>query len=255
MRSALPISHWDLRGVAILALVGLLASALPLPSWLRFVLLLPLVLLLPGYGITAATFVRPLPHAESTVYAIAFSFCAVILGGVVTQLLVPLSTAVWALLLTAITLGACLLAARRRGRAGVPAPARPSLPAIGLPAAAVFLLALGIAGWSVLLATDGAHDQADAARFTSLWIVPEAEEDGILVGVENQQGAETGYQLVVSAEGTGKTRRIPLDLADGETRTIELGSWAAPEEDETVAKLYREGRFLRQVRLSPELIS
>lgn len=254
MRSPLRTLPWDLRNVALWALVALAASALPLPSWLRFVLLLPLVLFLPGYAITAAAFPRGVPHAETIVYALAFSLCAAILGGVLTQVLLPLTAAVWALLLTAITLLACLVAAGRRGLGGIPSPGRPSLPSVGAPAAALAALALALTAWSVVLATDGAHDQADAARFTSLWIdsIPGEEGDGVVVGVENQESAETSYKLVVTARGEGKARRIGLRLADGQTRTVELGLWSDPAPKGTVAKLYRDGELYRQVRLSPE---
>jgi hypothetical protein len=254
MKPSLRTVPWDLRAVALLALVGLLATAVPLPSALRLVLLLPLVLVLPGYAIASATFPRPLPPSENLVYSLAFSLCTAILGGVLVQVLVPLTPSVWALLLTGLTLLAVAVAAVRRNRQAIGATPLPSLPWIGFPAVVLFALAIGVAGWSVILATDGAHDQADAARFTSLWMVPRAAEDGggAVVGVENQQGAESRYQLLVRARGEKKERRIPLELDDGEVRTIELGAWATPSGKGTVAKLYRDGRLHRQVRLSAE---
>jgi hypothetical protein len=253
MRSRLRTVSWDLRAVALLALTGLTATALPLPASLRLVLLAPLVLVLPGYAIAAATFPRPLPPSENVVFSLAFSLCTAILGGVLVQVLLPLTPAVWALLLTGLTLAAAAVAAVRRERQEIRV-APPALPWVGVPAVVLFVLAIGIAGWSVVLATDGAHDQADAARFTSLWMVPRAAEDGggAVVGIENQQGAESRYQLLVRARGEKKSRRIPLELEDGEVRTIEVGAWATPGGKGTVAKLYRDGELHRQVRLSPE---
>lgn len=242
----------DLRPVVWWALATLVVLPLPAPVWLRIVVFLPLVLVLPGYALTAAVLPTRPPLAETLVYTVAFSFCAAAAGGVLTQLVLPLGRAAWGLLLVAITLIAALIADRReRERDRRREPLRLRLP--GAAATLMLAAALTISCASVVVATDGAHDDAADTHFSGLWIVPSpgpGGEAGATVGVRNQEGSATSYALVVT-NGDGRERRFSMDLPDGATRTFSLGPWAEAGPRPTVATLNLDTGPIRSVHLDP----
>jgi hypothetical protein len=242
----------DLRPVVWWALATLVVRPLPTPVWLQVVVFGPLVLVLPGYALTAAVLPTRPPLAETLVYTIVFSFCAAAAGGVLTQLVLPLSRTVWGLLLVAITLLAALVADRRdRERDRRRPPLRLPLP--GAAATLTLAAALTICCASVVLATDGAHDDDAGAHFSGLWIVPSrgpGGEFGATVGVRNQEGSSTAYAVVVT-NGDGRERMWSIDLPDGATRTFSLGPWAEPGPRPTVATLHLDTGPIRSVHLDP----
>jgi hypothetical protein len=256
MSAALSSLPRDLRVVAALAVLASAVSFLPIEPWLQFVVALPLILVLPGYAIGAALFPRrDLPLEETVVYAIAFSLAAVAIGGVLAQLVVALDRTTWSLLLTAITLAAIVVAELRRGTGQAGQPTVAALRPIGALATVLLLTAFGLAAWSVALATDGAHDQAAESRFSSLWIVPNRNPavGGARVGVENEEGEDATYELLVR-EGDEEVGRWPIELADGESwQTVLTGSALSPPAA-IAAELYRDGDLYRRAYLRPEEI-
>jgi hypothetical protein len=246
----------DLWITALFTLLAVPASWLPIGSWLELLVMLPLVLVLPGYALTAAIFPgREVPFEERLVYTIVFSVAAVAIGGVLLQLILPLNRTTWPLLLAAITCVAVAVAAERREPQGSARPAGSVPKRIDMPTVALLAVAVAVAGWSIHLATEGAHEQAARSHFTSLWIVPSEDDEGVagaMVGIENEEGHPTSYELVVRQ---GPARRGPwlVDLADGESRRVELGPWAAGG-SRVAADLYHEGRLYRRAYLNAKEI-
>lgn len=253
MSGGRPFRPGELRIVAALTLLAWAATLLPLPNWLQAATALPLVLVLPGYAIASALFPsHELPREELVVYAITFSVAAAAIGGVLAQLVVPLDETTWPLLLAGIALAATTVAARRRQSRyyAERQPAAPQSP-IGVLASALLVAALGVAAWSVVLATDGARQQAAEARFTSLWIAPDrGPVGGVAVGVENEEGEAAEY-LVVLRAGDEELARWTVRLADSRSWTTEVPRTVLPEGAQAVAELYRDGRLRRRVYLRP----
>jgi hypothetical protein len=249
MSEALRFLPRDLRLVASLAVLAAAVSFLPIEPWLQLIVTLPLILVFPGYAIASAVFSkRDLPLEEVTVYTIAFSLAAVAIGGLLLQLVAPLDETTWPLLLTAITLAAIAVAELREKQK--PRSFDISLQPIGAFATVLFLAAFGLAAWSIALATDGAHDQAAESRFTSLWIVPDGAGGGATVGVEDEEGSETSYELLVR-EGSVEVGRWQIELTDGESWQADLPKSILQRPTATVAELYRDGDLYRRTYLKP----
>lgn len=244
-------SSLDLKAVAVWAGAGLLAAILDLDPAVRTVLLAPLVLFLPGYALCAGLFTRDaIEPGERLVYSVAASAALAVLGGILVQTATGLDRGVWAVLLAAITLSLTLVAYRRRDEAPRPERgplARPLHLGFGLLALAI---ALGIAAWSVSIASSGARDEQGRASFTSLWILP-AGSGAVTVGVSSHQSGDASYRLRVS-DGVGTLRELELTLAPGETREQVVRTPASAGSGPVEAELLREGRVYRRTYLNRE---
>jgi len=200
----------DLLLVGVLALVGGLAALSPLPSWLQFVLLAPLALVLPGYALSFALFPSgTLALLERCVYVFVFSLSAAAIGGMIVQLTLALDRTAWVLLEVAITLGAVAIALRRRALLPIQLRGQTTTgptedrrqAGFGAIAAIAFAGAAALAVFAVATASDGVHEQRARQVFASLWAVPGAAADGrapVRVGVWNH-GAPSSYRLQVSS--------------------------------------------------------
>src|SRR5947209_13497361 len=107
----------DILVVIILSIIALVLAFIAPADWLPFrILTLPLVLLLPGYALTSALLPRQtLGIAERLLLSLGLSLTIVILGGLVlNQTPFGLAKSSWAVLLTGITLSACIVAFIRR---------------------------------------------------------------------------------------------------------------------------------------------
>jgi hypothetical protein len=201
----------DLLLVVLLALVGALAALLPLPSWLQFILLAPLALVLPGYALSSALFPPgTLAPLERCVYVFVFSLSVAAIGGMVVQLALALDRTAWVLLELAATLAAVAIALRRRALLpiqlrgeGSPSPSGRRRRAGFGPGAVIALAgAAALAIFAVATASDGVHEQRARQVFVSLWALPGEAAAGQLapvrVGIWNH-GAPSAYRLQVSA--------------------------------------------------------
>ena len=218
----------DRRSVDIITVVtiSVVASAVvfvvpPDAGWGRIVTL-PLVLVLPGYALTAATFAkRPLGIPERIVLSLGLSLVLVIVGGLLLNWTpFGLSAVSWTVLLSSLTLGSCLVAlARRRGHSL----AAPDWSEIGrggwTPRQSLLLgLAAVIAIGAIALSNVGAQRQTSAG-FTQLWIRPTdgtATDSTIRLGVSNMESTAMQYRLVVSVDAKVVKVWPAIDLAPHE---------------------------------------
>lgn len=234
--------HGDLRLVAALTLLcALLALLIPVDG-VALVFAVPLVLVLPGYAITAASFARRrLAWPQFLLLSIALSLATLVLGSLLLNYLGGIHPLSWALLLVLVVFAACRVAAVRRDKTSV----GPSWPRPRLRGLEVAMVLGGAAATVVaIVLSSSTVPVGDAIGYTQLWVLPEAGSDGreVQVGVRSQQQVSTDFDLRVRI-GTEALVRRSFRLAPGETRLVKLR--APPGSEGTVpviATLLRHNR-------------
>ena len=231
---------------AIAALLALFFDSGPVTA----IALLPLVLFLPGYAISAALLAPGSISRElRLVLALALSVCAATLGGVVLQIFVGLDRGAFVALLATETLAASAIALRRGDRRQPPPVAWPRLPGWSIVAFAA-ALALGIA--SISIASSGADEQLAKDRFSALWLLPRGTPGTppagtpVEVGVENHEGESTAYELRLT-QGGAPVREWRFDLSQGEEWDAKLTYEDVTRSKPIVAELFKDGRAYRRV--------
>lgn len=252
-------SSLDLLGALALAAAGLAAALIPLPTWLRVLLLAPLVLAVSGYAVLAALFVeKKLSPPERAVYAVGLSIAVAVLGGIVVQSAIGLDRTAWAVLTAAVTAAAALLAEWRRGKhpaAALNANVRragPRLPLPGLLSVLSIAAAVAVAAVAIAISSAGARREAAAYQFTALWVQPTARATGagqaVAIGVDNHQGAVERYRLVAKQGKATMTNR-QLVLTDAGRYRLRLPVDPISAADPVVVSLERNGEIFRHVYL------
>jgi uncharacterized membrane protein len=200
---------------------------------LRAVLAVALVLVLPGYALTAALFpTRSLGLPERLLLAVALSVSIAIVGGLVLNgVAIRLHERSWVTLLASVTTAAALVATfRSRDAAPRSQPrewARPS--AYQLAAFAVALLLLGGATALGRAPLRAKH----VAGYTALWLV---QSDGDLaLGVRSGEQGATSYRVEMRVHDL-VTRRWSFRLTPGKTWQLRV---RRPGQGPVVASLYR----------------
>lgn len=214
-------------------------------SWL----LVPLILLLPGYAIAALAFppgtVSP---AERGVYAVALGVAVAAVGGLVLQLAIGLDRASWAALLLVVT-AVCAAQGVRLGRYSRPRPPRLPWP---LPfVVAAFAAAALVTVLAIVSARDGVLEARAESRFTDFWMAPARPAGAgpaktFAVGVRSHQGRASRYVVRVSADGRLLARREVM-LSPGEQRV--WGFMVPTGASRIVASLRRDGGANRNLDL------
>ncbi len=249
------VERRDIAVAGAIAVASLLLMALPLDGLLKSLALVPLVLFLPGYALSAAMFPpATLARGERLVYSVALSVCAAALGGLIWQLAFGLGRTVWACMLAAITLAGCAVAYRRRATLSADRlKPSPFLPRLDVPTALTALIALVLAVVAVRTAIDGLRDERAAAHFTALWVAPQADgSDGVEIGITNHQGAVHEYSVVV--DGAGKTiRKWQGRLGSREDKRVILEPALIPSGARLIVSLYRDGVLYRRTKLQTEI--
>jgi len=246
----------DLALVIALALAALLVALLPAETWLSALLLVPLVLILPGYALAANFFApRTVSRIERAVYVVTLSIATVAIGGLLIQLVLGLNRGVWIAFLGAVTIGAALRALRRYPDRPLEWPAAVpwTLPVASL----AFLVAAVIAGLAIASAGDGLREAQSRIRFTDFWLVPAdaaavgASEEQLEVGLRSHEGRPSRFDLRVSLEGRVFLSRS-LRLRAGESWQRSFAAPEAPPGVPVVANLTRDGERYRRLDLVPE---
>ncbi len=231
--------RYDLALAAGLALVAIAFALMGLKiPLLSGPLAAVLVLLLPGYALTAAIYPWPtLGLPERALLSLGLSLTLSALSGLLLNLLPGgLSRVGWTLLLAALTLAACAIAQVRRGRRprrALPGPG----PGPGWRNSLRYAPALLVLGSAFGVAVTGALNEPKAG-FTQLWMLPvSAESRTVQLGVRNSESAPTGYRLELRVAGQRVEQWEQLRLAPGESwetrATLPEAGWAE-------AVLYRE---------------
>jgi uncharacterized membrane protein len=245
----------DLALVAALAFAGLLAAVLQAPVVVRAVLLVPLVLVLPGYAIAANLFARgTIGPIERAVYSITLSIAVVAVGGLLIQLVLDLDRDVWAVFLAAVTIYAAL---RLRGESPGEPIAWPQAIPWPLPVATVaFVLAGVIAGLAIASAGEGLREAQAKIRFTDFWLLPDGAGPlasggtRLRVGLRSHEGRPVRFGLQLSRDGRTIARRS-LRLRAGEEWTRTFVVPEAPRGVPVLASLAREGQPYRRLDVVP----
>ncbi len=243
----------DLTAVLACTAVGFAVALSPASGPARDAVLLPLVLILPGYALTCALFLPGEIRLDlRLVLSVAFSVGVSAVGGLIVQLAIPLDRPVWATLLALVTVLASVVALRRRD--GMPADTeQPTLriPRIGVVSLLAMLAAVGIGGWAIAIATEGAHRQADDAHFSSLWLVPvgpSQTSSPVNVGVSNHEGRTAAYSLSVMRGGR-TIRQWRLRLEANQDWQAQLAAEAISGAGPLTARLDHGGRRYHRVAL------
>jgi uncharacterized membrane protein len=240
----------DLVLVVALACAGFLVALLSAPVWLRSVLLVPLVLILPGYALAANLFApRSVSPGERSVYVVVLSIAVAALGGLIVQLAIGLDRRSWAVLLATVTVLAAVRGIRETPREPAPVPAMPWRPAL---VAAAFLIASLIAGLAIASAGDGLHEAQSKIRFTAFWLLPSLGAEGatVVVGARSHEGRPTDYELRLRQGGRSLASE-DLTLVAGERWERSYPVTAAPSGETVTATLLREHRPYRRLDLTP----
>lgn len=254
-------SSIDILAVIALTLIAIILALLVPASNVAFrVLALPLVLVLPGYALTSALFVRQaLGITERILFSLAVSLIVVIAGGLLLNLTpFGLQAGSWAVLTGTITLAACAVAlARRRGQ-NVSAPEwlRDRRFSLTFPQGLLLGLAALITCAAVALSIIGAQEQPYPG-FTQLWILPASgahAQHSVLLGVKNMEKTAMDYRLVLHAGSKVIQQWSSIDLKPGENweATVAIKQTGKVGPTQVEAALYRDtapGTIYRHVDL------
>lgn len=253
----------DLVVTAAASLASLILIAMPFGGLVKGIVLLPMVLVLPGYALAAA--VAPpasLSRAERTVYVVALSVSAAALGGLVWQFAFDLNRETWALLLASITLAGCAIAERKRRRTRQtqtgdrkrPQPQRgsrerSSLSRRELPTVLTALIGVAAAIVAIVITVDGLQDQRAESNYSALWVVPPTPNSGAVeVGILNHQGSPHLYRLEIENEGRTIQDWEGRIGARGRKRVL-LSPATVPPGTQLTVSLYRDGLLYRRTEL------
>jgi len=236
--------YLDFLVVAAIAVLALAAVLLQLNDWLRAVLSLPLVLVLPGYALAAALFPsEEISGQERLLFTFGGSLAIGVLGGLLLNL-APwgLNPPSWTVLLVAVTLVTTLVALVRRSRAGGATEARAGRwrirvsPLQGALLAAAVLVAAGAVG----VAQAGASQQPEPS-FTQLWLLsaPEQGQASARLGFQSFEKSPANYRVQVK-EGNSVLREWDgIELKPGEKWETSLTLPTKTQSGAITAELFR----------------
>lgn len=211
---------------------------------------LPLVLILPGYALTAALFPEgSLGRGETLASSLGLSLAADIVGGAILNMtsegLTPLS---WTVLLAGVALAGCVLAMLRRR--GQPAPTA-RLPALGLNGHATVFFMVSIAVIVVALIIVRDESLQPHTAFTELWAKPAAflGQTAFDVGVRNSESVRMEYRVEVRAGGVLVDEPALIVLTPGETwqKLLTFQTLVTGDVQVLLYRMDEPGRIYRQV--------
>jgi uncharacterized membrane protein len=213
------MTQWFKNNLAIATSIAVLMLflALTVPNTLRIILILPFVLVLPGFALTVLLFNREyLGIAERLLLSIGLS---VSLWALIAVLLnwtpwgLQRLTLWTAILVLVVPAAAVILISRRRHWVG----------AITLPAGPLFTtrqwFLMSLAALVTVVAIYVARapvQQQGFEGYTTFWIQPSRTPDLLSVGVNNDEFETTKYQIRFELNGTLRDGPI-LELQPGET--------------------------------------
>jgi len=235
--------HGDLITAALLAGIGALVVAVVPNVAVRIVFAVPLLLILPGYAVSAAVFGRGrpgVPHLLLLSFGLSLSTAA--LGGLLLDLLpFGLRSRSWSLFAVCVTWAACGIAVRRR--AGSPGSLRlPSRPRLRVWEAILLISAGLIAAGAVAFARTPLPAK-NVQGYTALWLLPVSDHDRSMLrlGVTSAELHQSTYRVEVREGQRLLYGRHNLSLQPGQTwqQTIEAPSDPVAGPTAVTARLYR----------------
>ncbi len=251
-RHGAPVDLYLTLGLTLVAMVC--AALVPVGDPLRTLIILPFLLVLPGYALTAALFPNQIGLAERLLLTLALSISVTVVSGLLLNLTAwGLQGTTWIVWLGGITIAACMLALARRQRYLTPNLAvNPGASAAWLPSAAATAIALVICGFALVLVRDGATQQSTA--FTQFWLMPdESSPPGIEVGIRNMETESMRYkvQLLVNNQVVKEWPTITLNNGEQWVDNLVLPpEWAhASSVDAVLYRLDKPDQVYRHVWL------
>jgi uncharacterized membrane protein len=202
-----------LAAIAItpVAMVAMLVPATPAP--VKVILGIVVVLVLPGYAVTAACIPDRSLRVRVPEYVcltLGVSLSITVVGGLLLEAIRRLDGITWSILLGGITLVASAVALKRRSvvdaRHPQPGQFSSALPDIGRMLRRglwLGLVVLMVAG-AFAISINGAVNQQRSQQSTQLWMLPSGTrgpEQRVQVGLTNMQPTTTSYNLEVLASG------------------------------------------------------
>jgi uncharacterized membrane protein len=240
-------SNRDISAACVWATAMMAAVAVGDSVFLRAILGLPMVFLVPGHTVLRAIGVKTASVPEHLAYAVGASLASGIAGGLVLNAIGFLTPLGWAIWFWAVTVGASLVAAGSRDA--------PAL--LPWPAGSVGIRGRHVAAFALaMLVTTGAYALAirDEARprqfqYTEFWMVPSAAGDRLAVGVRNVENKTVRFDVEITLDGHPFAVFRSLAMAPGAMWTREIPMPAAATAQKAEAKLYRpeDNRLYRSV--------
>lgn len=234
---------FDLVGSSIVACAAVAVAFAPgVPTVVRVLLGLPLVLVLPGYTLTALatpSLGRGRWGADKILFSLGTSISVAVLGGLVLNF-TPwgLERRSWSLLLAVFTIVAAMGAVvRRAGATGPPSAARRRAHAVPLLFCVVAAL---IASAAVGISRRGALQTDQQSTFSQLSMLPTSGNNDLRIDVTNHEGATQHYRIVLHAGNRQLSDFQGITLAAGDTwsRTVRMPT-NLPSRTRIEADLYR----------------
>lgn len=190
------------------------------------ILTLPLVLVLPGYAVMSAIFVRhPSGFPERLVLSLGLSVVIVVLSGLMLNFMtINLEARTWAIFLGCITLCASLVALMRQKENAISHPPRLI---VGFTLRSWLLLGLAaiVVISAVVVSSTEAAQQRNNEQFTQLWMLPingVGQKYMVRLGVNNMQSIEAQYALNMSVNGQTIRKWSTITLKPYETWAVTL---------------------------------
>ena len=208
--------------VTITLIAAILAFVVPSNIVPIRILALPLVLVLPGYALTSAIFLQHAPGiAERLLFSLGLSLVVVILGGLVLNWTPSgLRASSWIVLLTIITLTACIIALKRRRGQNITGSSSSGIGHVSFTFRQGLLLSLAalIACGAVALSIVGASQQPRPG-FTQLWILPASgvtnAKNTVHLGMNSMELTSMQYRLAINVDGKVVKQWPSIDLQPG----------------------------------------
>jgi hypothetical protein len=247
----MPRRSADLQVVCLAAALGVLAQTAALPVAPRTALGAPLLLLWPGYALTAALFPRwTLGWIERVIFSLGLSLMSGIIGAVVLNFTAwGLTAPAWTVLGAGVTLAASLVAAWRRRQLSADKPVLPTIAGGHLALMAVAaLMTVGAVGLS-----RAQLYRPDAQGYTMLWLVQDNESGPpqLRLGVRSAELTTQSYRLELTAGGVMVAEWPSFSVAPGQTWETTTLLAGLPEANKLLeARLYRNdepGTLYRRV--------
>jgi hypothetical protein len=235
----------DLLASAAAALMCAAVVVLVNVDAIRAVFAVPLCLILPGYAITVATFVRPRLGGQRTVMLTpALSLATLVLGALLLDA-VPggLRLASWTILLLLVVLGACAVAGIRRGGRSLRAERTWRLCIRSTDALWLVLALVGICG--ALALSRWPLPGKNASGYAQMWMLSNGTPaaPSVQIGVASNAQHPATYRIAL-VTGSGKPSVVEpsLTLAPGQQTaiTVPLTGIRGPQTIVT-AELFKDG--------------
>jgi uncharacterized membrane protein len=246
----------DLAAAAALAVLSaVVVTYVRDPTSVRALFAVLLLLVLPGYSVTALIFARHAVDWERhLLLAIALSISVSIVVALILNLTpLGLDAHTWAAALSAISCCACVVAAARRWDDVLPIIRRPRF---ALRDVVFFLVAALVLGYAVFLGRTPLSAK-NVQGYTALWLVPGHAKTttSVRVGVISGELHPASYRLIVRFGKRVAFKHTVSKLMPGQQFTATVRLHSVPvRRTPVVALLYRQGRphsVYRWARLWP----